>query len=308
MTLTRIQASDFQDAGVKGNLSKLEIIAKYAQKTNARFDNVGDTFDTHIIEDYLKLGGGKNTEQLLKSNPAAKAKKEEMEKFSAELDKKYASHPDQIVEADLAKIQKMNQELMKMGYFQAQAKDLTPALRDFYKQVAKIISPLKGRTFIIRGNNDAAFMPEEVQGVTYPELGDKMVEDGPFRIIGFNNIDQAAQPLMPYGAAFESDSTNLYQKYNLKRTGKRANIIMMHNPPMGREGEEGLQKLIAEHIPETGVLLVEAGHTHSFELSFQKNKTGNGGVVIAVSSPNYFFEHKFDDNGNYKSTDIYRYK
>lgn len=322
MVLTRIQASDFQDAGLKGNLSKLEAIAKFSASSNpSAVDIVGDVFDAHLLNELVGASFGKQTSKLLESKPELTKRLEAHKSFYTSLYQKYGGNPDpnKITPEETKKLENFEAEIKGSGLLDAQQEDMRavsePIIR-YYQECAQRISGIKAPVYYVRGNNDTSFMQEIVKGI-YPELEARLIEDGAFRIIGLNNTNYPSEDIFSQinmgQMHVPPDWLKAYDTYNLKKTGKKANILMMHGPPNGfREGHdekqaEGITKLIEEHTPDNGLLLVECGHFHKAKLEAVKSGKGNNGYVIARSSPNIFFEHRFDDEGNYLSSEIYKY-
>jgi Icc-related predicted phosphoesterase len=315
MALTRIQASDFQDAGVKGNLSKLEVIAQFANDSKtAGVDLVGDIFDAHAMDEVQKQYNTGEAVSNLEKDPNIKKLTDRRTAFINHLLEKYGDsfyekiqnnqfEPDELKEFD-----DMDKRLKEVGIPAANAVDSQMAIKRYYAECANRIGGIKSPVYAIRGNNDLNFMQEIVKA-RYPELERKLLEDGPFRIIGMNNTNHPGGGLIEeYGnLAVPSDSQEAYDTYNLKKTGgKKANVIMMHDPP-NTKGAEGIVKLIQEHVQPGKFLLVECGHVPGAELTAVKDKDGKGGYVIARSSNDTVFKHVFDDDGNYLKTKIYGY-
>jgi Icc-related predicted phosphoesterase len=316
MVLTRVQASDFQEAGVKGNLSKLEIIAKSAGESKpAGVDLVGDIFDYHSMDDIQKQLNKGETASRLESDPNIKALLEENRKVGEALSKKYGeSFKDriknkQLEPGELQMIQRISQGIQSSGLMQAQMEDYMGAVQTYYQLCAKAIGSISSPVYAIRGNNDWNFMQDIIKSAKYPELERKLIEDGPFKIIGMNNTNLPGEVIQEYGQmGVPSDSKQAYETYNLQKTGgKKANIIMMHDPPT-MPGAEDVLKLVEEHAPSNGYLLVEFGHLDkTARLEVKTTKDGRK-MVFARSSMNIFFEHSFDDKGNYLYSDMYKYK
>jgi Icc-related predicted phosphoesterase len=320
MVLTRIQASDFQDAGVKGNLSKLETIALFSATSKPRaVDIVGDVFDAHILQEVIAASPKTNVSALQKIKPELGKTLGEYRALNEMLSKKYGENlnSNRLTSEELQAAKGLEEEIQKSGLLEAQAQDFVEAIAGYYQGCAKILGGIKVPLYFVRGNNDTCFMQDIVKG-TYPELVGRLVEDGPFRIIGMNNTNYPQEDILTQRRMgtmhVPPDWQDAYSKYSINKTGKKANVIMMHDPPNGfREGHderdgEGITKLISEHIPDNGFVLVECGHYHKAKLETVKSKDGKRGYVIARSSPNIFFEHSFDDNGNYVSTHIYQYQ
>jgi Icc-related predicted phosphoesterase len=256
MTLTRIQASDLQDATPEVNLSKLEKIAAFANSSGTNsVDLVGDLFDAHLIQALFQEKGA--TEETQK----------------------------------------------QAGQFMMQ----------YYSAQSEILSKLKAPYYIIPGNNDTMPITEIIKGAKYPSLEKKIQDDKQFGpIIGISNTNYKDERFFPEELSAPQDGPTAYDTYSVKKTGgKKAKIIMLHGPPNGfREGKDtpeadGVTKLINEHKQPGQFMLVECGHFHKAELTAVKDKDGKGGYVVARSSPNIFYQHQFDDGGNYKSTKIY---
>lgn len=318
MALKRIQASDFQAGDMKSNFSRLETLARFASTTAPNMvDIVGDVFDTHILEEIISTSPNTNTKSLLNSKPEINGILQKRNAVYGALAKKYGKKldPKNLAPEEIESIQGAEAELANSGLAEAQAKDLMDSIARYYGECARILGAIKSPCYYIRGNNDTSFMQNIIKGI-YPELEGRLVEDGPFRIIGINNTNYPQEDVLAHylgSAHVPPDWKGAYEKYSVSKTGKKANIIMMHGPPNGfRDGHdekdgEGITRLIKEHTPDQGFLLVECGHFHKAMLQAVKSKDGKSGYVIARSSPNIFFEHEFDDNGNYVSSEIYRY-
>ena len=320
MVLTRIQASDFQaEKTKKENLSRLEAIAQFsAQGKPSAVDIVGDVFDTHILQEISASSPQKNIKALLEAKPELKKTITEYITLIGNLQQTYGKDIDEKSSPEEKSVrQKLEENIARSGYNDAQAQDFIESVRSYYSECAKALAPIKAPIYFIRGNNDTNTMQDILKG-RYPELEGKLIEDGKFRIIGLNNTNYPLEDIltnMGMGAAHvPPDFSTAYSKYSAKKTGKKANVIMMHGPPNGfRDGQDGkagedITKLLDEHTPDKGFLLVECGHFHKAKLEAVKSKDGKKGYIIARSSPNIFFEHSFDDNGNYLSTHIYKHK
>jgi Icc-related predicted phosphoesterase len=289
MTLIRLQGSDFQlSKNHKGNLDKLATIAEHSKMLStgnekvAGVDLVGDLYDTHFI---LSLKG-----QFMEQHP------EVVEMLQKGEGEKLQSVPGfkELAEAVTREPQMMQQ---------------------VYQAAEKIVAGIDTDVYGVTGNNDAKFIKDIVKSVKFSDLEQKMIESGPFRIIGANNTNYPEEQAVASATerpdlAFQPDdgadlsSSSAYQNLNVRKTGKKANILQLHGPPNGvgmRNNHDsktvGITKLIEEHKPG----LVECGHFHSARISTKNNTT------YARSSPNYYFEHHFDDSGKYEKTEIFSY-
>jgi Icc-related predicted phosphoesterase len=203
--------------------------------------------------------------------------------------------------------------LSKNGSTEETQKQAGQFMTQYYSMQNEILSKLKVPYYIILGNHDSMLITEIIKGAKYPSLEKKIQEDKQFGpIIGISNTNYKSERIFPEQISAPQDGPSAYDTYNLKKTGdKKARIMMLHGPPNGfRDGHDtpeadGITKLINEHRQPGQYLLVECGHFHTAMLTAVKDKDGNGGYVVARSSPNTFFKHIFDDSGNYQSTKIY---
>lgn len=309
-----LQASDFQDQGVQGNLKTLESIVSVANnKKVSAMHLVGDLFDAHGLQEFLQMVGTPESKSFIEANPDIQGLFKQREQALKDLQAKYGNNLNQAIaegklkEGDLAGYIKAEKAINESGFLQAQEKDIGSAVRAYYGKQAGILGKYSNKIYVVPGNNDSKAITDIIKA-QYPSLEQKMVEDGPFKIIGISNTNYEGEVALPQGMTYPNDGPNAYEVYSLKKTGKKANIIMLHGPPNGyRDGHdepaaEGITKLIKEHKADGRYMLVECGHFHSGLLE-EKD-----GVIYARSSPNVFFIHHFDDGGNYNSSTIYMRK
>lgn len=297
MALIRLQASDFQDEDeFRHNVTKLEAIAAHAKelvksgKKLAGVDLVGDFYEAHAVDSAFKS----QIAQLAKQHPDAQ--------------KILQNHNGNLIESI--------DEIVRLADFKPLKEQLSQRLAKtvggVYQQMNQIISSMSVPVYGVMGNTDVQDIYQILKNVKFTDVEDGLVEDGPFRIAGANNTGELpfiiAYLFPQAGVQFDDhpyvEQSPAYQRLNVSKVGKKANIMQLHGPPNGvgmRDGHDietaGIQKLIEEHQPK----LVECGHFHTAEIA-----TVNG-VTYARSSPDHYFEHYFDDSGNYVKTKIFRY-
>jgi len=294
MSQIRIQASDLQDDGLEGNLNKFRTVANHTNSLVKKGKNVpgvdlaGDLFDMHLIYSYL----AKVEKAFFEDNPEALEIIQKGE-LTQEDWKKLSSFP---------------------GFDEVIGAKVPGLIGKIYQTQEEILSGIQTDVYGVTGNNDARFIKDVVNSVKFTDLEGRLVENGPFTILGANNTNYPEEEAFP-GAlaqfAFPSDDdadlekSVAYQKYNIGKTKKKANIFLLHGPPNSVEmrgkhdnSAKGISKLIEEHKPD----LVECGHFHSARI------VTKDGVTYARTSPNIYFEHHFNDGGRYQFTEIYRYQ
>jgi Icc-related predicted phosphoesterase len=305
MTLIRLQASDFQDeAEFQHNITKLEAIAIHANdivksgKKLAGVDLVGDFYEAHAVDNAFKS----QIAQLAQQHPDAQ--------------KIFQRHKGDLLASIDEIVQLHDFEPLKKRLFQM----LAQTVQDVYQNMDQIIAGINAPVYGVMGNTDVQDVYQILKSVKFTDIEDGVVENGPFRIAGANNTYELPfiiAHLFPAAGVHYDDHPDTgqspaYQRLNAVKVGKKANIMQLHGPPniealrkiQTKKGEEyvptegaGISKLIEEHKPQ----LVECGHIHTAKLI-----TVNG-IRYARSSPNVYFEHHFDDNGNYLGTEVFEY-
>jgi len=328
LTILRIQAGDFQDSkqGMQGNLSKLETIVKHANavvasgETLAGVDIVGDWYDQHNSELVQKIQQQK-MQELEQKNPEASKLIQNYFGFQQTLQEKYKTtfqrqeDYQKLSKEDLEKIQEISKAMQENpDAIQCLMPDYLQASKIIYNEQKKILTKLDDniKIYSVRGNCDTNCISDVLESVRFIDMEDKLTEEGAFTILGANNTNIPAEnPYQgtDYGIEYDDDSdlnkSVAYQKYNLAKTGKKANIMMLHGPPADIEmrGSHdkgmgvGIPQLIKEHKPG----LVECGHFHKAAIDTID------GVVYARSSPYVFYEHEFSDEGVYLGSAILEY-
>ena len=326
MVFFRIQAGDFQDAGIDGNLNKLEQVLAHGNQLEAAgervsIDVIGDWFDTHSLNELLDQYTKMMASVVAQEHPEEAKAVIEFQEYKFNFNEKHGVEPELLLAiGKISPGEKQRYEQLKKEAEVYQEKypvlkiDPMRAITDFYSVQEGMIQQSNIKVYGVRGNNDPLFIQDILRSVTFTDLTD-MVTDGPFRIIGANNTNHAKEKAFPGEVAFKVDDhkelekSEAYQKHNIKKTKKRANIMQLHGPPNGlefRNGNEnlcmGVAHLIREHAPD----LIMCGHFDG-QAKIKAFKIKGKWVTVARSSKHEFFRHKFDGYGKYTGTEIFAY-
>jgi Icc-related predicted phosphoesterase len=322
-THARIQASDFQHskAGIQGNLAKVKTIADHAKNLkdsgkNVAVDIVGfDLIDPEFLEqekenDFLaglvKREHEKVEQQFQKRHP------DEFKQFGRINDLVVKHGDDALTPEEEQEIESLKASgILDVQQKYAMAMNSISGPHVVFSELNKYFEGVDD-VHVVHGNWSLNYEHKLFKKGTYTDLASAMVTDGcGMNIIGANNTFETEGVFGPNSIQYDDnpslEKSKAYKKFNLKKTeGKKAHIVQLHGPPnkAGMRAHAtktpgvGIDKLIDEHRPQ----LVECGHVHVAEMH-----TDEQGITYARSNDKIFYEHHFDDEGNYVDTDVFEY-
>jgi Icc-related predicted phosphoesterase len=289
MATLRIQAGDFQDAGVNGNLSKIAAVKEHANAlvskgSKVSLDLVGDLFDAHILADQNQSQALLQLAQV--TEPGQKALKEYLDYFQQMMSKYGQSFYEKAKKEEKAKLEQLNGAMMGYGII------------GYYAMINNTLSECKSKVFSVHGNNDTLDASKVITKAKFIDLEHKVMEDNGVRILGGNNTNYDQERAFDQSVTVKNDGD-----YDWDKVKDPFQVLMLHGPPNGaglRDGHDSPANKLDAMIKAKKPQLVECGHFHSGLL-----KTV-GGVTYARSSPKVYFVHKFEGD-KYKGTDIFSY-